>query len=72
MQVLLLNSGIKNKGKFLGLTETGTKNSEGLSTGLDHLKELGVTHIHLLPSYDFNSIDETKPDSQNTTGDTIR
>jgi pullulanase len=56
------NSGIKNKGKFIGLTETGTKNNEGLSTGLDHLKELGVTHIHLLPSYDFYSIDETKPD----------
>ncbi len=30
----------------------------GLSTGLDHLRELGVTHVHLLPSYDFGSIDE--------------
>jgi pullulanase len=57
------NSGIKNKGKFLGLTEKSTKNSEGLSTGLDHLKELGVTHIHLLPSFDFNSIDESKPEN---------
>ncbi len=57
-------SGIKNKGKFLGLTETGTKNTAGLSTGLDHIKELGVTHVHLLPSYDFNSIDETKPDAK--------
>ncbi len=56
------NSGISNKGKFLGLTEKGTTNKEGLSTGLDHLKELGVTHIHLLPFYDFLSIDETKPD----------
>jgi pullulanase len=56
------NSGISNKGKFLGLAETGTKNSDGLSTGLDHLKELGITHIHLLPSYDFYSIDETMPD----------
>jgi pullulanase len=56
------NSGITNKGKFLGLTEKGTKNKEGLSTGLDHLKELGVTHVHLLPSYDFYSVDETKPD----------
>ncbi len=34
----------------------------GLSTGLDHLKELGVTHVHLLPCFDFNSIDETKLD----------
>lgn len=51
-------SGIKNKGKFLALTETGTHNSNGLSTGIDHLKELGVTHVHLLPSYDFGSINE--------------
>ena len=56
------NSGIKNKGKFLGLTEKGTTNQEGLSTGLDHLKELGVTHIHLLPFYDFYSVDESKPE----------
>lgn len=54
------NSGITSKGKFIGLAETGTKNDQGLSTGLDHLKELGVTHIHLLPSYDFYSVDESK------------
>jgi pullulanase len=57
------NSGVKNKGKYLGLTETGTKNAEGLSTGLDHIKELGVTHVHLLPVFDFYSIDESKPDN---------
>ena len=51
------NSGIKHKGKYRGLTEKGTTNNEGLSTGLDHLKELGVTHIHLLPFYDFYSVD---------------
>ena len=56
------NSGIKNKGKYSGLTETGTKNKEGLSTGLDHIKELGVTHVHLLPCFDFYSLDESKPD----------
>ena len=56
------SSGIKAKGKFLGLTEIQTKSLEGVSTGLDHLKELGVTHVHLLPSYDYNSIDESKPD----------
>lgn len=54
------NSGIKNKGKFLGFTETGTTNSAGLSTGLDHMKELGVTHVHLLPSFDYKTIDESK------------
>lgn len=54
------NSGIQNKGKFLGFTERGTKSPEGELTGLDHLKDLGVTHVHLLPSYDFLSIDESK------------
>jgi pullulanase len=61
---IALSSGIKNKGKFLGLTEKGTKNAAGFSTGLDHLKEMGVTHIHLLPSYDYNSVDETKPNAK--------
>ena len=56
------NSGIVHKGKYLGLAEEGTKSPDGLSTGLDHLKELGVTHIHLLPFFDFNSVDETKPE----------
>jgi pullulanase len=56
------SSGINAKGKFIGLTETGTRNIGGLSTGLDHLKEFGVTHVHLLPSYDFSSVDESKPD----------
>ncbi len=54
------SSGIKNKGKFLGLAELGTKNNTGQLTGLSHIKELGVTHIHLLPFYDYNSVDETK------------
>lgn len=55
------SSGITYKGKFLGLTEAGTKNKDGLSTGLDHLKQLGVTHIHLLPCFDYSSVDESKP-----------
>lgn len=54
------NSGMKNKGKFLAFTEHGTKNTMGGATGIDHLKELGVTHVHLLPSFDYASIDETK------------
>ena len=53
-------SGVNNKGKFLALTEEGTKNPDGLSTGIDHLKELGVTYIQLLPSTDFATIDETR------------
>jgi pullulanase len=54
------NSGIVHKGKFLGLAETGTKNAVGQSTGLDHIKELGVTHVHILPSFDYATVDETK------------
>ena len=53
------SSGIKNVGKFLEMTETGTKTASGISTGIDHIKELGVTHVHLLPIYDFGSVDET-------------
>ena len=52
-------SGIANKGKFLALTESGTVSPDGEKTGIDHLKELGVTHVHILPSYDYNSVDET-------------
>lgn len=54
------NSGIENKGKFLALTEEGTTTPLGDKTGIDHLKELGVTHVHILPSYDYNSVDESK------------
>ncbi|MDE6178550.1 MAG: type I pullulanase, partial [Duncaniella sp.] len=53
------SSGIANKGKFLALTEPSTTNPEGEATGIGHLKELGVTHVHILPSYDYNSVDET-------------
>ena len=55
-------SGIRNKGKFLALTELGTTTSQGEKTGIDHLKELGVTHVHILPSYDYAAVDESKPD----------
>lgn len=54
------DSGMKDKGKYLAFTETNTKTPEGITTGLDHLKDLGITHVHLLPVYDFASVDETK------------
>ena len=54
------SSGITNVGKFLGLIESGTTNANGVPTGLDHMKNLGITHLHLLPSYDYASVDETK------------
>ena len=57
------SSGISNTGKFLGLTETGTTNADGLATGIDHIKDLGVTHVQILPSYDYATVDETKLDT---------
>ena len=45
------SSGIVNRGKFLALTEP---------KAINHLKELGVNAIHILPSYDFGSVDETR------------
>ncbi|MGN0537990.1 MAG: type I pullulanase, partial [Acutalibacteraceae bacterium] len=58
------NSGIseQNKGKFLAFTETGTTvNNDGQHpTGIDYLEDLGITHIHLLPVFDYGSVDETR------------
>lgn len=59
-----ISSGAKYKGKFLGLTESGTS-YEDVSTGLDHLVDLGITHVHLLPVYDFLSVDETSDHEDN-------
>jgi pullulanase len=54
------DSGITNKGKYLAFTERGTEGPNGVATGVDHLVEMGITHLHLLPVFDFRSIDETK------------
>ena len=56
------SSGMKNKGKYLAFTEHGTLSPKGLTTGIDHLKELGITHVHLLPVNDFSTVDENAPD----------
>ena len=56
------SSGIRQKGKFLGVVESGSKTPGGISTGIDHMKELGITHLHLLPVYDFGSVDERHPE----------
>jgi len=56
------SSGIENRGKYLAFTEAGTRSPEGHKTGVDHLVELGITHVHLLPVYDFYTIDETRLD----------
>lgn len=61
------DSGVINKGKFLGLTEDNTKSSKNLSTALNHIKELGVTHVQIMPAFDFSykSIDEKSPAKYN-------
>ncbi len=48
----------KHKGKYLAFTETGLKNANGKAVGVDYLKELGVNYVHLLPSFDYASVDE--------------
>ncbi len=55
------NSGIKQRGKFLGLAEEKTKTKNGYSTGLQYIKELGVTHVEILPVNDFARVDERNP-----------
>ena len=54
------NSGTspERRGKFLGMVEPGTRNPAGARTGIDHLKELGVTHVHLLPVFEYAGGDE--------------
>lgn len=54
------SSGLKAKGKFMAFTERDVRLPDGSSSGLDHLVELGVTHVHLLPAFDFRSIDESQ------------
>ncbi|MFZ7944940.1 MULTISPECIES: type I pullulanase [Bacillaceae] len=55
------NSGIQNKGLYLGAAELDTKGKDGSSTGLTYLKELGITHIEFLPFHDFAGVDELHP-----------
>ncbi|OPJ64186.1 type I pullulanase [Clostridium oryzae] len=57
------DSGIEKKGKFLGLCEENTSSSKNILTGLSHIKELGITHVQLMPVFDFSyqSVDEEHP-----------
>lgn len=60
----IANSETKHKGKFLGVIENGTKTVEGYATGIDYLKELGITHVQILPMYDYASLDEIQHQNQ--------
>ena len=50
-------------GKYLAFTETGLTNKSGVPVGMDYLANLGITHVHLLPVYDYATVDERNPDS---------
>ena len=56
------SANIKNAGKYLGVIESGAKTASGIPTGIDHFKTLGITHLHILPMYDYGSVDESKLD----------
>lgn len=62
------STNISSKGKFLGLTEEGRKTKGNNPCGLDYLKEIGVTHVQLLPIYDFKTVDELNPNSSYNRG----
>lgn len=48
----------KHRGKFLGVIQEGLKTVQGNPAGLDYLKQLNVTHVQLMPIYDFQTINE--------------
>ena len=54
--------GFHNKGKYLGFIEPGIKTPGGRPAGIDHLKALGITHVQLMPFFDFAGVDEKNPD----------
>lgn len=59
-----VDSGIPQeyRGKFKAFTVE--KTDAEMTTGVAYLKELGVTHVHLLPFYDFAALDESGSDDQ--------
>lgn len=67
------DSGMKYKGKYLAFTETGTTvpGKPLLKTGVDYLKELGITYVHLNPVYDFATVDESDMSVADDTKDTF-
>lgn len=58
------SSGVFHNGKFLGLTEANTTNHFGEATALDYISGLGVTHVQILPAFDFETVDEKDQKAQ--------
>lgn len=50
----------EHRGKYVAFADKGTK-YQGVNTCIEHLKELGITHVHLLPVEDYATVDESKP-----------
>lgn len=57
------SSRIRNRGKYLAFTEDNTSTKDGHPTGTAYLRDLGITHVQLMPIYDFGSVDESRPAS---------
>ena len=53
----------KVRGKFASFCEKDPVNEFGEPVGLEYIRQLGITHIHLLPVFDFQTVDETNPDA---------
>lgn len=58
------SSGVFHNGKFLGLTEANTTNHFREATALDYISGLGVTHVQILPAFDFETVDEKNQKAQ--------
>ena len=64
----------EHRGRFLAFTHDGTHitGDPASPTCLNYLKRLGVTCVQLLPFYDYGSVDETRPDSDQFNWGTTR
>ncbi len=57
------NTTIVHKGTFKGLTQKGATTKTGYPVGRDYINSLGITHLQLLPIYDYKTVDEDNPSS---------
>ncbi len=58
-------SGMRNRGQYSAFAERHSINKEGMLTGISHLKEMGITHVHLLPVFDFATAEDEDIESYN-------
>ncbi|GHH97338.1 type I pullulanase [Neobacillus kokaensis] len=58
------DSGVRNKGLYLGAGELYTKGKDTELTGVSYVENLGITHIEFLPFHDFAGVDELRPNEE--------